>query len=57
MFNLRSSRASTVATNSRTKKDFKEERLTGYYRSYDPETGEIKEEGQFQYGEETGLWK
>ena len=62
MFDYLNSTAGTVrseqSSNShKTKKEFKDQKLTGLFQRCHPQTGEIKEEGKFRNGQEVGLWK
>ena len=41
----------------KTKKYFKDNKLSGLYQDFDPYTGKLKEEGRFENGVETGKWK
>lgn len=41
----------------KSKKYFKDNKLSGLYQDFDPYTGKLKEEGRFQNGVESGLWK
>jgi hypothetical protein len=40
----------TPATNIRSKKYFKDNKITGLYRNVDPKTGKLTEEGNFRDG-------
>lgn len=44
-------------TKGKSKQYFKNNKLSGLYQGFDPKTGKLTEEGKFEYGEETGLWK
>jgi len=41
----------------KSKEYFKANSVTGLFRSFDPKTGKLKEEGKFQNGQEVGVWK
>lgn len=39
-----------------SKRYFRDNKLSGLYQDFDPYTGKLKEEGQFEMGLETGHW-
>lgn len=53
-------KASDIDSNSdhfKTKKYFQENKLSGLYQEFDPFTDQLREEGHFQNGVETGKWR
>lgn len=42
---------------TKTKEDFKKNKESGLFRSFDPLTGKLKEEGHFENGQEVVIWK
>jgi len=47
----------SISSDFKTKKYFRENKLSGLYQEFDPFTDQIKEEGYFQNGIETGKWR
>jgi antitoxin component YwqK of YwqJK toxin-antitoxin module len=41
----------------KSKKYFKDNKLSGLFQDFDPYTGKLKEEGKFENGMEVGRWR